>query len=135
MVYATKVELTNSTGNPRRLACASGTAITKGTILTLSDARTAAAVSDTFVSTGYICAGIASMDKDSTDTSTSISAWTDGIFEITASGSITVGQPVKSCGQGYVMAAVAADVASGVICGYALETASDDEVINVRLSI
>ena len=129
------VELTNSTGNPRRYTCADGTGITKLSVLTLSDPRTAATVSTTQAATGYNCAGIAAMDKVASDGSTSITAYTDGIFELYASGSITVGCPVKSIGLNQVMQAVAADVASGVICGYALETASDKETINVRLRV
>lgn len=127
MVTATKVE---GTGKSRRYTCAAGTAITKGTILTLSDPRTAAEVSASPDAGGYIFAGIASMDKDSTDASTSISAWIEGVFEVSASGSITAGQFLKSCGTGYFLAASAIDIASGAICGRALETAADREVFN-----
>lgn len=130
---AVKVELTNGTGNPRSFTCAAGTAITKGALLTLTDPRTVATVSDTPAAAGYICAGIASMDKDSTDTSTRISVWTDGVFDILASGAITAGYPVKSCGGNRVIAASVNDVTSGAILGYALETAADAEVINVRI--
>lgn len=137
MVTATKVELygNNQDGTPRRYTVADGTGITKNKILTLSDPRTAAEVSATPAANGYVCAGISSMEKEASDGSTSIAAWTDGVFEMSASGSITVGQPVKSCGTGYVMAASYLDIASGVIMGNALETASDKEVINVRVKI
>lgn len=138
MVSVTKVELTNSTGHPRRFTVAAATGIAKNKVLTLSDPRTAAEVSDTTAATGYVMAGITSMEKvasTSGDTSTAISVWTDGIFEVKASGAITVGCPIKSVGSGYFMQAVAADFASGVVCGYALETASDQEQINVRIRL
>ena len=128
---AVKVELTNNTGNPRRYTCADGVAITKGAILTLTDPRTAA----TCAASGDFCAGIASMDKVASDGSTSISAYTDGIFELNASGAITAGNPVETAAGGnYVR--VAGPTASGaIILGYALETAADGEVINVRVQL
>jgi hypothetical protein len=132
---ATKVELTNSTGNPRRYTCADGTTILLGYVLTLSDPRTAALVSDDMDNAGYVPAGIAAMDKEANDGSTSITAWTDGVFEMIASGNIAVGAAVKSIGAGYVAAASALDVASGVIIGNALEAGSDEETINVRVKI
>jgi len=123
----------NNGGDKRRLTCASGVAITKGTILKLTDARTASASTGT----GDVFAGIASMDKDSADTSTSISAWENGIFEMVASGAITVGAKVKTASDGnYVMQCQTADVQSSyaIIVGTALETASDGETINVRVN-
>ena len=133
MPTATKVELTNSTGNQRRYTCADGADISIGTILTLTDPRTAAAVSATSSALGYAFAGIASMDKEALDGSISISAWTSGVFEMEASGAITVGKMVKSCGNGEVMQAVAGDAVSGAIVGRALETAGDTEVINIAV--
>jgi hypothetical protein len=133
MATATKVELTNSTGNPRRYTCADGVAITKGTVLTLSDPRTAAAVSTATDANGYAFAGIASMDKVASDGSTSITAWTSGIFEMTASGAITIGDLVHSVGNGEVAACPAANIASGALVGKCLETAADDEVVNIAV--
>jgi hypothetical protein len=130
---ATKVELTNGTGNQRRFTVADGTAITKGSILKLTDPRTAIIASGT----GDALAGIAAMDKVANDGSTSITVWTDGIFEMTCSGSITVGMPVQVAGissENYVM--VGGAIASGaIVLGYALETGSDEERINVRVRL
>lgn len=134
MTYeAVKVELTNGTGNQRRFTCADGVKITKGTVLKLSEPRTAGASVTEF---DYI-AGIASMDKVADDGETSISAWTDGIFDMYASGSITAGTNVMSAGYNHVKAVGATTLsASGaVVIGYALEDASDDEVINVRVRL
>lgn len=135
MVLAVKYSLTNSDGFPRSYTCTSNVEILKNKVLTLSDPNTAAEVSAASVATGYVCAGISSMDKDSTDATTKISAYTDGIFKVYASGSITAGQPIKSVGTGYFMAAVAADVASGVICGKSLETASGGETFLAYIKV
>jgi len=58
---ATKVELygQNNDGCPRRYTCAEDVTINKGTLLVLSDPRTAAA----HESTGQYLAGIAAMEK------------------------------------------------------------------------
>lgn len=129
---AIKVELTNNTGFPIRYACASGTAIAKGTLLILSDPRTVTAHS---TGVGGVFAGIASMGKEATDYSTSISAWTDGIFEIKASGAITVGDKVKTSSAANYVEAITGAASGSIVVGTALETASDAEVINVRVRI
>ena len=132
---AVKVELTNSTGFPRRFTCASNAAITKGTLLVLSDPRTAAAHS----TTGSVpCAGIALEGVSGVDNVTSISAWTDGVFEMKCSGAINVGDAVKlgttpNC---VIAAGAESNAASGaVVLGYALETGINAEVINVRVKL
>lgn len=130
----TPVELygANNGGAQRRFAVPDTPAISKGDILKFVDPRTASYA----VTTGALFAGIASMDKEASDGSTSISCWENGIFEITASGAINVGQKVKIAAPGnYVMAATDADAGSfAIIVGVALEAASDGEVINVRVN-
>lgn len=132
----TKVELTNGTGNPLQYTCASGTAITKGTLLKLTDPRTAIA-NDT---SGAVIAGIASADKSATDdTSTSIAVWTDGIFKGYASGAIEVGAPLIGNAYNHLNSAGLTGnvaIASGAaIIGYALETAADGETFMFRLKL
>jgi len=135
---ATIVELlgANNSGDKRRYTCADATAITKGTLLRLLDPRTASGA----ILTGAIFAGIASMDKEASDGSTSISCWTNGIFEIKASGAIAIGAKVKMAGlpANSVMQidSVQDPISSfAIIVGTALETAAADEVINVRVLI
>ena len=133
---ATKVELfgDHNSGDPVRYTCASGVAIAKGTILQLSDPRTAAAAS----SSQGIFAGIAAMSKASDDKSTSISAWTNGIFEMVASGALTIGQIVKSDGASNYITGLAQEDAYGsfaIAIGTALEAADAGETINVRVRI
>ena len=61
-------------------------------LLKLSDPRTASQ-NDTL---GAPSAGIASMQKSATDQSTSISVYTQGVFDMICSGAITVGVPVMA---------------------------------------
>jgi len=129
---AVKVELTNSTGFPRRYTCASGAAITKGTLLKLTDPRTAAASTVAFDP----IAGIAAMDKSITnDDSTTITALTDGIFEMVASGAIAIGMPVRSAGNNNYVSLNAGSASGAVTFGYTLEAADDGETINVRVRL
>lgn len=127
----------NNDGNPRRYTVADGTQISKGVLLELSDPQTAAAMSGgvTAAATKW-CAGIAAMEKEASDGSTTISAWTQGEFDAIASGAIPVGNAVVAVVDGYIKAADVAHAASGaVIIGYALETASDAERISFRLNL
>lgn len=117
-------------GNCKRFTVADGTTILKGTILAMTDPRTAIATS----STGQVIAGIASMDKLASDGSTEISVYTEGDFDLNASGAITVGAPIYALA--YNEVALAPLSASGAqIIGYALETATDNETIQCRIRI
>ena len=133
----TVVELTNSTGFPRRYTVASGTAIDKGSLLLLNDDRTATA--PTFTIKSGPCAGIAAMDKSATDFSTSITAWTDGIFRFIASGAIARGESViPGIVDNSVTASAVASIteASGAtIIGYAMEDIADAGTGSIRVRI
>lgn len=125
----TKVELfgENRDGNPLSYTCASGTAIAKGTLLTISDPRTVTANS----ASGAQCAGIASTDKSGTDFSTKIAVWTDGIFEGYASGAITAGDKIQAANLNYLGTAVTFQD----VIGYALETAADGTLFTFRVNL
>jgi hypothetical protein len=136
MTYeAVKVELyDSSTGSPRRYTVADGTAITKGTLLKLADPRTASAANAASIAAATYCAGIAAEEKEASDGQTSLGVWTNGVFECYASGAIVAGEPIVFIVDNHVARAVA--VASGaIIAGYALETATTGEVINVRINL
>lgn len=127
-----KVELygANNDGNPRRYTIADGLAVSKGSTLELTDPRSV------ILSTGTsaVCAGIAAEDHLPSVGVTSIAVWTDGIFEATASGAITIGAPITFCESNNVKQSIVS--ASGAaIAGYCLETAANAEVVNVRLSL
>ena len=130
---AIKVELTNEDGFPRRYTVASQVAISKGTLLRLVDSRTASGV----ITTSCPCAGIALMQKEANDFSTSISVWTDGVFEMVASSAIVIGSPVAcSALANKIWTPSRIGTASGAqIIGYALEAADADETINVRVRL
>ena len=121
---AVVIELTNSTGFPRTCTCASGTSITKGTLLTLSDPNTVAACT----ASAAIIAGIAAADKDGTDYSTTISVWTSGIFDMLASGAIGIGAPICSASDAAVRNSIksangVSAASGGAILGVAEEAA------------
>ena len=132
-----KVELygANNDGCPRRFTIADGVSVSKGQTLVLSDPRTAAGGGAGLFDP---CAGVAAMEKEANDGSTSISVWTDGVFEAVASGAIAVGQAIMFADLNRVKAVNLS--ASGAqmgaqVCGYALEAADNAETINVRLRL
>lgn len=130
---AVKVELfgVNNDGKPLQFIHAASTAASKGTLMVLSGDRTVSA--STSSSSGAKFAGIAAEDKDADDTATTISVWQDGIFDVTASGSISLGDKVMLAnGADYVQTATnSATTNTAIIVGTALEAASDGEVIEV----
>ena len=129
-----KVELTNGDGFPRRYTVASNVAITKGTLLSLDDGRIAAI--DPLH--GEAIAGIANQAKSASDFSTSIAVWTDGVFECAASGTITRGVGVIAAGvDNMVFAASSLTLAASgaAVIGYAMDTAADEETINIRIQL
>lgn len=133
-----KVELygANNDGDVRRYTVADNTAISKGILLKLTDARTASASTGS-ASNALAAAGISNAEKKVNDGSTSLGAWTNGIFEISASGAITAGNAVIFVADNYVGVApgTVGGASGAIVAGYALETAADLEVINVRVKL
>lgn len=123
--------------------CANGTAISKGTLLQLSDPVTAAAAgawSAAETATNGMFIGVAFADKEANDDSTTISVLKEGRMDVRASGSITAGQTVICAGQDEVKAipltggfTTSSLLYSGIV-GIAEETAADQEVIIVRFN-
>lgn len=126
----------NASGDQRRYTVADGAAISYGVLCALSDPRTAAAATGS-KTVPAIAAGIAAADKENGDGSTTLSLYTNGVFELRASGAIVAGQAVSFVNDNHVcMTPQGATAASGaVIAGYALETAADAEVVNVRIKL
>jgi len=129
-----KVELygQNNDGDPRRYTCAAGVKIEKNTLLMLTDPRTASAHDGTV---SAAIAGISTMEKSATDGSTSISCWTNGIFEAVASGSITLGSTFKASTTANQIEAAANTNLGCTVGGYVLETTTDGDTVNVRLRL
>ena len=121
--------------DPINFTVADGTGIEKGQLCALTDPRTAIACS----AAGQPIAGIAAREKIASDGRTSLALYRRGIFDMLASGAITVGDPVMSAATGTFTNSIktmTGATASGAVClGYALETFSDGEVGQVLVSV
>ena len=111
---------------------ASGNPIAIFTLCQFSDPRTAVISAGD----GVAFAGIAATEKDSTDTSVELGMHKTGTFKMTAAtvgpeGAIDAGDPVVLSGPNLIRAAVAGDLLTGALIGYAQEdiaAASEGEV-------
>ena len=136
-----KVELygANNDGNPIRFTIADGTSVSQGQLLELTDPRTVTAADGS----STIFAGVAAEEHLANEGITSIAVHTDGIFEVVASGAITLGDPVTGENNNVKRLRAATSETSGALTadlgaaniGYALETATDEETINIRLRL
>ena len=119
-------------GIPRRRTVGDNNAIEKGAVLQLIDPNTASGS----IVEGGMCAGIAAEEKESGDGATTIGCYTQGVFDLVASGAITVGDAVAmSASINHVKAAPATVTSGAAILGYAEETAANGETIRVRLDL
>ncbi|MAG40261.1 hypothetical protein CMI41_04820 [Candidatus Pacearchaeota archaeon] len=127
------IELLGNKGDPIQYNCADGDAFPKGTILKLSDNREA----DLSASDGDICAGICAMEKVASDGSTTVSAYTNGIFDLTEANSATiaVGLPVTIGGANLIKIAAAGEAETGDIFGHALASFAKQGTESVRVLI
>lgn len=116
-------------GIPINFTCADGTGIEKGALLKMADPMTASlsAAQDDVVG------GIAAAEKIANDGVTKIAVFRSGIFKVTASGSITVGDALvlDPVPVGNYVSAAAVDAEN--IIGIALETASVGETFKMEL--
>lgn len=127
------VELLGNAGDPIQYNCVDADAFPKGTILKISDNREA----DLSSADGEICAGICAMEKVALDGSTTVSAYTNGIFELTEANSagITVGLPVTIGGANLIKIAAAGEAETGDIFGFAMATFAKAGTESVRVLI
>ena len=125
------IELLGNKGDPIRYTVADGATIEKGTLMKLSDPRTAAAAT----ADGDIFIGIAAAEKVANDGATTLALLTNGIFDLVDSGAgVTVGQKVKINGTNTVAIADDDQIEnSSEVVGTALETATAAEVFLVRI--
>ncbi len=123
------IELLGNGGDPVRYTVVDSVAIEKGTILAMSDVR-AAIPSTAAGGSGSAFAGIAAAEKVASDGSTTLAAYTYGIFDLAASTAITVGQYLSLAGINYVKNATAAEALFNLV-GVSMETGSIGEVIAV----
>jgi len=125
------VELLGNKGDPMQFICVDGDAYPKGTILKLSDNREA----DLSAADGDLCAGICAMEKVANDGSTTVSAYTNGVFTLTEANSaeIAVGKPVTIGGANLIKLAAAGEASTGDIFGRALATIAKNGTGSVRV--
>ena len=124
---ANEATLMFETEVPLPFTVADGTGIERGAVLTLTDPMTAATVT----ASGVAVAGIAAEEKIASDGRTRMAVFRRGIFKVTASGSVTVGnQLVAATENKFVAAAINAEHSAGL----ALETAADAETFLMELN-
>lgn len=125
------IELFNG-GRPISFTCAEATTIEKGTLLELSGDRTV--IASTTDNAAIV--GIAAAEKVGGDGSTTIAAYTDGIFDmLTDAGSDAVGVMLaNSATENVLQTADAADWLQGSYVGHLLEAAGANEVCAVRIN-
>lgn len=123
-------ELKQRRSNPTSFTVATGTAIPKGTIMELTDPRTAIAMS----ASGSVVAGILARDFVAGQLLTEAPLFTDGIFAILVSGSTTVGLAVSAASSGSVTLSPVTRKGR-MILGHALATGADNATVQIELNI
>lgn len=114
------------TAPPIPMTCSNTTGIERGALLTLSDPMTAALCTVSNAATAGICAE----EKIASDGKTKVPVYREGIFKVTASGAITVGEAVVFTNSNKV---AWAGVNAEHVAGMALETAADTETFLMEL--
>jgi len=127
------IELLGNGGDPIQYNCADGDAFPKGTILKLSDNREA----DLSNADGDICAGICAAEKVANDGSTTVTAYTNGIFDLTEGGAVAIGigLPVTIHSANLIKIAAAGEAETGDIFGHALAAFAGSDTQSVRVLI
>lgn len=127
---ANEATLIYETHLPIQMTCSNSVGIEKGALLKLSDPFTVAAVS----ANNDIVGGIAAGEKIANDGQTKIAVYRGGIFKVTASGSVTAGDPLGVTDVGAVYTNKLGLTLSGSVdFGIALETATNGETFLAEL--
>ena len=124
---ANEATLMVETQLPIMMTCADGAGIEKGTICVMTDPLTAAAAT----TSGQIIAGIAAEEKIASDGKTKIAIYRGGIFKVTGSGNITVGNPLVHSPTPNIVQTAA--VNAETVLGIALETSTNTETLLIEL--
>lgn len=128
---ANEAILRERTHHPMDFTVADGTGIEKGAVLKLTDPRTAIITS----AQGDVIAGIAAREKVASDGRTRLAVFQQGVFDMTCSGAVTLGEAVYAAAQVNQVAHAGADIKSSQIIGHALETGADDEQIQIMVNV
>lgn len=116
---------------PIPFTVANGTAITKGTLLKITDPMTAAAQS----AASDVIAGIAAADKIASDGVTKLGVYRAGIFKMYLSGAANVGEPLASDAVANYCKLAPAATSGARFLGTTLETGGAGETILVDFKI
>ncbi len=132
---ANEAVLINKQEEPIDFIVEDATSVEKGTIMTLSGARTAKASIAT--DNGVILAGIARREHISGSGRTRLSIFRKGIFDITNSTTaLLAGQPVVISGANTIRTATGPETQSGSkVLGVTLEDAAANEVVQVAVNL
>lgn len=117
------------TGHPIGMTVADGAAIEKGAVLKMADLTAVAGSSGA----EDVVGGIAASEKVADDGKTKLGVYREGIFRVTASGTITVGQAVSCKGTANLVIASTAGAIGGETLGIAFETAAEGETFLMEL--
>ena len=125
------IELFNG-GRPIRYTCADGTGIEKGSLLALTGDRTVTGITTAITP----CVGVAAMEKVASDGSTTITAYTDGIFDLVSDGGTDNVGTVMSCSAvaNVIETGAAGDLLTNVTVGYYLEAGTNAGTEAVRIN-
>jgi len=130
---ANEAELIYAEGLAIPFTVANATAITKGAVLKMTDPFTAVSADGD----NDIVAGIAKEDKIASDGQTKLAVYRSGVYNMYASGSITVGDPVGTIATytNYVatMDMTGQTLSGSRVLGIALETATNGQTLRVEL--
>jgi len=122
-------------GHPIPFTVADGTAITKGSVLRMTDEFTASAATADY----DIIAGVAASDKIASSGVTKLGVFRNGVFIMTLSGSCSVGDALGVFGDGSNKVGVldvSGQTLSGSRClGTALSTGTNGQTIYVDVNI
>ncbi len=116
---------------PIPMTTADTNAIEKGEVLKLSDPYTVSG-SD---ANADIIGGIAAEEKIANDGKTKMAVYRHGVFKMTCSGSVTVGDALASAGTANKVFSAEATRPASQIIGRALETATNAETLLVEVNV
>ena len=118
-------------GCPINYTCADGTGIAKGTLMELTGDKTVSANTND----NAPIVGIAAAEKVASDGSTTISVWTNGIFDILTDAGVDIrgSMMANSATENTIQTGDATDLLQGSIVGYMLETSGGAEKNAVRI--
>jgi len=110
-------------------------AVEKGSLMSLHDPRICSGARIP----AQVIAGIAAREKVANDGRTQLAVFRKGIFDMVASGAITIGAPVMSASDGTwtntIKQALGIAASGAVIIGHSLETAADAERVQIFLNV